>query len=105
LLQEERRLFLSLLRNNADLDFALPDVEDGICRIALRKDDLILAVISNASSVTHPGKNRFGSNDGIRSIAMTRCPLVIFKAAIALLYIKSCRGQSCAPSGSEYHLL
>src|SRR5690242_10971451 len=51
--------FLPLLGNNRDLDLALLDVEDGICRIALCEDDPIFAKLALASSLAHFGKKYF----------------------------------------------
>jgi hypothetical protein len=44
----------------SDLNDSLFDVRDGICRIALRKDYLIPAILGDAARVTGVGKKRSG---------------------------------------------
>ena len=51
--------FLALLRNDGDLHLALLDVEDLIRRVSLRKDDLVLAVRTNAAALADLGEKRF----------------------------------------------
>ena len=51
--------FLALLRNDGDLHLALLDVEDRIRRVSLGKDDLVLAVLTNAPTLANLGKKRF----------------------------------------------
>src|SRR5579862_856037 len=48
--------FLALLGNNGELHFALLDVKDRICRVSLRKDHLVLAVLTDAAAVADFGK-------------------------------------------------
>jgi hypothetical protein len=46
----------ALLGNDSDLDLALLDVEDRICRVALGEYNLILAVSRNASALADLGE-------------------------------------------------
>jgi hypothetical protein len=67
-----------LLRNNGDLDLALLDVEDRVRRIALRKNNLTLAVLFEYAALAEFGEKRpriIGSNEG-------PCPIVIMREGV-----------------------
>src|SRR4029453_10706982 len=49
-----------LVGNNGDLDLAFLDIEHGIRRVALREDDLILAIFGYASALADFGEKGFG---------------------------------------------
>ena len=51
--------FLTLLRNDGDLHLAFLDIEDRIRGISLGKDDLLLAVLTNAPALANLGEKRF----------------------------------------------
>ena len=51
--------FLALLGNDGELRLAFLDVEDRIAWIALRKDDLALAILADAAAVPDTGEKRF----------------------------------------------
>jgi hypothetical protein len=55
--------FLALLRNDGDLHLAFLDIEDRIRGVSLGKDDLLLAVLTNAPALANLGED-FGLNDG-----------------------------------------
>jgi hypothetical protein len=48
-----RRPPLPQLGDNGDLDLALLDVEDGICRVSLREDCLIFPIARHAPPAAH----------------------------------------------------
>jgi hypothetical protein len=50
--------FLAVQGQNLELDFAFPDREDGVRRVALRKDDLPSAQLGPGFSGLDPGQER-----------------------------------------------
>lgn len=57
--------FLALLRNDRELGVACLYVEYGIGRLSLRKDDLVLAVITNAPPLSKLGEKRLRIDRGV----------------------------------------
>jgi len=51
--------FLALFRNDGDLHLAFLDIEDRIRGISLGKDDLLLAVLTDAVALANLGEKRF----------------------------------------------
>ena len=51
--------FLALFRNDGDLHLAFLDIEDRIRGISLGKDNLLLAVLTNAVALANLGEKRF----------------------------------------------
>jgi hypothetical protein len=50
-----------MLRNDGELNLAFLDIENRIRWISLGKDDLVLAVLTNAPALANLGEKRFRS--------------------------------------------
>jgi hypothetical protein len=66
--------FLSLFGYDADLDFTLLNVKDGIRRFALPKDLLTLSIVRNGPATVCGGEKRFDVEDGFLLCFHDRAP-------------------------------